>query len=169
MQDIFTQLMHDYKNLVFSVCVKMTGDYFASEDLTQETFISAYRHLSEFDGENAKAWLCRIAANKCIDYKREAARRIVATDDDILGQNASNEKSPDEICIDEDVRKRLLYLCSKLKPPYDSIAKNFYYEEKTAEEIADGQGKNVETVQTQIYRAREMLKDLYRIGGRYEI
>ena len=49
MQDILTQMMHDYQNLVFSVCVKMTGDYFAAEDISQETFISAYRHLGEFD------------------------------------------------------------------------------------------------------------------------
>ena len=61
------ELIAEYKNLVFSVCIKMTGDYFASEDITQETFISAYEHWGEFDGSNEKAWLCRIAANKCVD------------------------------------------------------------------------------------------------------
>lgn len=37
-QEPFTQMVHKYQNLVFSICVKMTGDYFAAEDLTQETF-----------------------------------------------------------------------------------------------------------------------------------
>ena len=69
-QEPFTQMVHKYQNLVFSICVKMTGDYFAAEDLTQETFLSAYRHKEEFDGKNEKAWLCRIASNKCIDYSR---------------------------------------------------------------------------------------------------
>lgn len=161
MQDIFTQMIHDYQNLVFSVCVKMTEDYFAAEDLAQETFISAYRHLSEFDGTNAKAWLCRIATNKCIDYKREAARRMVATDDEILSLNESDEKLPDEVCIEEDVRKKLLMNCHRLKPPYDVIAEEFYYKEQTAEEIAASQGKNLKTIQTQIYRAREMLRKIY--------
>ncbi|MFR6393486.1 MAG: RNA polymerase sigma factor [Roseburia sp.] len=58
-QEPFTQMVHKYQNLVFSICVKMTGDYFAAEDLTQETFLSAYRHKEEFDGKNEKAWLCR--------------------------------------------------------------------------------------------------------------
>ena len=51
-QEPFTQMVHKYQNLVFSICVKMTGDYFAAEDLTQETFLSAYRHKEEFDGKN---------------------------------------------------------------------------------------------------------------------
>ncbi len=158
----FTQLLEDYQNLVFSICVKMTGDYFASEDLAQETFLSAYRHLSEFDGINAKAWLCRIATNKCIDYQREAARRMIATDDDILSLNESPGMAPDELCIEKDVRERLLIMCRRLKPPYDAIAEAFYYEEQSAEEIAVSQEKNIKTIQTQIYRAREMLKNMYR-------
>ena len=69
----FIRLIRQYQNLVFSICLKLTGDYFAAEDLTQETFLSAYRHLEEFTGQAEKAWLCRIAGNKCVDYLREAA------------------------------------------------------------------------------------------------
>ena len=77
-------LMSLYKNLVFSVCLKMTGDYFAAEDITQETFISAYQHLKDFDGQSEKAWLCRIASNKCVDHLLSAKRRELATSDDEL-------------------------------------------------------------------------------------
>ena len=66
------QLMNRYQNLVFSVCLKLTGDYFTAEDIAQETFIAAYRHLDDFDGQNEKAWICRIASNKCIDYLRSS-------------------------------------------------------------------------------------------------
>ena len=55
----------------------MTSDYFASEDLTQDTFLSAYKHLSEFDGKYEKAWICRIATNKCLDYLQSAGRRSI--------------------------------------------------------------------------------------------
>lgn len=87
-QEPFTQMVHKYQNLVFSICVKMTGDYFAAEDLTQETFLSAYQHKEEFDGKNEKAWLCRIASNKCIDYSRQAARRMVPTEDRSLRKSS---------------------------------------------------------------------------------
>lgn len=65
-----TQMIGQYQNLIFSICVKMTNDYFIAEDLTQETFLSAFQKLSSFDGNNEKAWLCRIATNKCIDYQK---------------------------------------------------------------------------------------------------
>ena len=75
--DRLQKLMTEYKNLIFSICLKMSGDYFAAEDLTQETFLSVYEHLDSFDGRNEKAWICRIASNLCIDYRRQAARRMV--------------------------------------------------------------------------------------------
>lgn len=60
--------MDQYGNLVYSICYRITNDYFDAQDLTQETFLSAYRHLDAFDGANPKAWLCRIASNKGLDY-----------------------------------------------------------------------------------------------------
>ena len=70
-------MVDTYQNLVFSVCYKVTRDYFAAEDLAQETFLSAYKNLDGFEGGNEKAWLCRIATNKSIDYLRGAGRRAV--------------------------------------------------------------------------------------------
>lgn len=160
-QEPFTQMVHKYQNLVFSICVKMTGDYFAAEDLTQETFLSAYRHKEEFDGKNEKAWLCRIASNKCIDYSRQAARRMVPTEDEVLGSHPARAGGPEEQCIEEVVREELQEKCGQLKPPYDEIAKLYFCEEHPAGEIAELKQKNLKTVQTQIYRARAMLRKLY--------
>lgn len=154
-------MVHKYQNLVFSICVKMTGDYFAAEDLTQETFLSAYQHKEEFDGKNEKAWLCRIASNKCIDYSRQAARRMVPTEDEVLGSHPARAGGPEEQCIEEVVREELQEKCGQLKPPYDEIAKLYFCEEHPAGEIAELKQKNLKTVQTQIYRARAMLRKLY--------
>ena len=49
----FTQIVHEYQKLVFGICVKLTGDYFAAQDLAQETFLAGYRSRNQFDGENA--------------------------------------------------------------------------------------------------------------------
>ena len=57
------ELIDSYEKLVFSICYKTTGDYFAAEDLAQETFLAAFQKYDTFDGANEKAWICRIATN----------------------------------------------------------------------------------------------------------
>ena len=153
--------MEQYMNLVFSICVKMTNDYFAAEDLTQETFLSALKHLKDFNGESEKAWLCRIASNKCIDYNRQAARRLIPASDVISEETLSAEGLPESSFLDLEVREQLKEACKRLKPPYDEIANLYFVKEYRAEEIAAMKQKNVKTVQTQIYRARGMLRKIY--------
>lgn len=156
-----THLMEQYTNLVFSICVRMTNDYFAAEDLTQETFLSALKNFSSFDGGNEKAWLCRIASNKCIDYNRQAARRMISSEDEVLDTKQSGQGLPEPSILEKEVREQLVEACSRLKPPYDVIARLYFVEEYKADEIAELQQKNVKTVQTQIYRARGMLRKIY--------
>lgn len=154
------QMMTKYKNLVFSICLKMTGDYFTSEDLTQETFLSVYEHMDSFDGKNEKAWICRIASNLCIDYKRQAARRMIPTSEEEMPP-AVTEEEPLGMYINREVMEELGQRCRRLKPPYDEIAYAYYYEGKTADEIAVKENKKKKTIQTQIYRARNMLQQIY--------
>ena len=100
------QLMDRYQNLVFSVCLKLTGDYFTAEDIAQETFIAAYRHLDDFDGQNEKAWICRIASNKCIDYLRSSEMKEVAfTDDELEASMEIAGYGPLETYMAKDVGK----------------------------------------------------------------
>ena len=76
-------------------------------------------------------------------------------------QQSEDRCTPEEICLEKEVKERLLFYCGKLKPPYDRIAKSVYYEEKKADEIAKERNENLKTVQTQIYRARDMLRKIY--------
>jgi RNA polymerase sigma-70 factor (ECF subfamily) len=157
----------------------MTSDYFASEDLTQETFLSVYKHLEEFDGKHEKAWVCRIATNKCLDYMQSAKRRSIPMADvgmeEVRGQDTDSSRTslhsikesqavrqtPESICLEREVRETLLARCLTLKPPYDEIARAYYYDEMDMAEIARVRGAKLKTVQTQIYRARDMLRKLY--------
>ena len=156
-------LIDSYQHLIFSICYKMTADYFASEDLTQDTFLAAYRHLKDFDGRHEKAWLCRIATNKCLDYLQSAGRRSIPTEDVDMDETRSDDQTPERALLEKEVRQTLLDRCRSLKPPYDEIAKAYYYDEMDAAEIAKKKGMNLKTVQTQIYRAREMLRKMYLV------
>ena len=180
-EEQLSALIDSYQHLVFSICYKMTADYFASEDLAQETFLSAYKHLGEFDGSHEKAWICRIATNKCLDYMRSAGRRSIPTADlgfesarapderkpsgtvtaGVEGNEVVVRQTPESICLEKEVRETLLSRCRSLKPPYDEIAKAYYYDEMDAGEIARQRGVKKKTIQTQIYRARSMLRRMY--------
>lgn len=158
-----TRLVNQYQNLIFSICLKVTGDYFAAEDLTQETFLAAYRHWDEFNGQAEKAWICRIASNKSIDYCREAARRQVPTaEEDMPEETLVQGNEPLKQTMNKEVLRELEKSCKSLSPPYDRIALQHYLEGKSAKEIAEQSGVGLNTVKTQIYRARDMLKKSFR-------
>ena len=107
-----------------------------------------------------KAWLSKIAVRKCLDHLKAAGRRTIPTEDTYFEQLRDKEFSPEEACLDKDFQNRIRQLCSDLKSPYREVATAHFCEEKTAAEIAASQNKNTKTVQTQIYRARSMLKAL---------
>ena len=156
-----SNLIETYQNLVFSICYKITKDYFAAEDLTQETFLSAFQHRDSFDGRNEKSWIARIATNKSIDYINQAGRRMVPTEDTDMEHYRSSLGRPEAEMLESDFRQNLKKYCRSLSPPYDEIAYLYFYEEKNPKEIAKMSQKNVKTIQTQIYRARNALRKIY--------
>jgi len=67
----FALLVGEHQRLVYAVALRLTGDVTAAEDITQETFVAAWRHLGDFRGESSlKTWLLRIAANKARSWWR---------------------------------------------------------------------------------------------------
>ncbi len=156
------ELIDKYSNLIFSICYNITKDYFQSEDLAQDTFLSAYRNMDSFKGGNEKAWICKIATNKCLDYVKRGARNTYPTEDEYFTNVQSEQMSIEDRCADNMVKERLYELCSSLKPPYDQVAVKYFCEEITVVEIAVIEDKPVKTIQTQVYRAKGMLKKLWR-------
>jgi RNA polymerase sigma-70 factor, ECF subfamily len=155
-------LIDAYGNLVFSICFKLVRSYFDAEDLTQDTFLSAYKNLCTFDGQNEKAWVCRIATNKCLDYLKRAGNKVIPTEDTYFNEVQCSKPSPEEYVLETDVKQELYNLCSQLKPPYQEIALDYFYYEKNIAEIVKQSGKKIKTIQTQVYRTKVMLRKLWR-------
>ena len=154
----FAELLSKYQKLVYAICLKAVGNPFDAEDLTQETYLSAYKNLSTFDRTYEKAWLCKIAANKCLDFLKSAKRRIQPAGEEEFLFLVDHRGTPEEAYLKKESRQSVLALCQSLKEPYKTIATEHFYHGKSAAEIAVETGKNQKTVQTQIYRARGMLK-----------
>lgn len=150
-------MIDTYGNLVYSICYKTCGNPFDTEDLVQEVFLSAYRNLEHFDKEYEKAWICKIASRKCLDYLKHANRRVLPTEDTYF-EDTKKVPSIEESYFQHDTLQQLLAACNRLKAPYNQVAKLHFYDELTANEIAQKTNTNIKTIQTQIYRAKTMLK-----------
>lgn len=158
--------LEKYERLIFSICYRMVGDYFEAQDATQETFLTYYKVLDRFDGQNEKAFLTKIATNKCLDFLKSKRRKEMPTEDDILESNVGTVSSLEESFLEKEINEELSNACRTLKPPYDEVAYEFYCCDKTAKEISKNRGVKLKTIQTQILRAKKMLQK--KLGKRHE-
>lgn len=163
----FESFMKQYEKLVFTICFQLVRDYGEAQNLTQETFLSAYSHIESCDAKDYKPWLARIASNKAKDYLKSAYFRRVRLDIDEENSFLDTGQSPDDIIrMTEDkmslegIKEQVL----SLKEPYKAVSQMYFLEEKTTEEISGLLGRPQKTVQTQLYRAKLILRDLLKEG-----
>lgn len=72
----FEALVTENEAAIFSLCLRMSGDRSDAADLTQETFLKAYRSLGSFRGDcRFSSWLRRIASSVCLDFLRSKSKK----------------------------------------------------------------------------------------------
>jgi RNA polymerase sigma-70 factor (ECF subfamily) len=83
----FEDLYRDHLKDVYSYCYYRIGNHHDAEDLTEQTFLQAYRHFEraqrESDGRPLRPWLIRIAHNLAANYHRDKSRRPTAALDNV--------------------------------------------------------------------------------------
>ena len=81
----FTGLMQQYQKLIYTVCLQFVHEPHTAEDLTQDTFLSAFSAIDRCEPQYYKQWLVRVAANKCKDHLKSAwVRKVDVPGDDAL-------------------------------------------------------------------------------------
>ena len=98
------------------------------------------------------------------DWAKRAGRRSVPTEEEFFTELPSSG-SLEENYLEKEVRERLYRCCCALKSPYREVALDYYYYEMEISELVQKTGKNIKTLQTQIYRAKGMLRKLYGKEG----
>src|ERR671925_575069 len=79
-ESAFTTLLENHRRQVQVHCYRMLGSLEESEDLTQETFLRAWRARKGFEGRSSlRTWLHRIATNACLDALERRPRQVSGT------------------------------------------------------------------------------------------
>lgn len=154
----FAELLERYGAKVYGLVVRLVGTDAEAEELTQDTFVQAYTHLADFRAEaDFATWLYRIAYNTALMHLRSRRvvtlpmdERLVDSVTDEMADSALSEATEERIALLEEALKRL-------SPPDRTAVTLFYFEERTAREIAFILGTSVSNVTTRLHRVRKRL------------
>ena len=164
-ESYFSYLLKQYEKLVYSICYRTCGNPFDAQDLTQDTCLAVYKHLGTFDRQYERAWICRIASNKAIDYMKSKKRLEECKADEFFTEVVDPGEGPEDAYIQKETKELVLSVCEQLKSPYREVAYEHFYLEKPMTEIAKEQDTNLKTVQTRVYRARAQIRKLLEERG----
>ncbi len=101
----YDEIYSRYSDRVMRVCLRMLVKPQDAEEAVQETFLKAYQALGRFNGSyQLGAWLCRIAANVCLDQLRSRSRsaKLVALPGD--GELEEHDVGPEDLIASGDAR-----------------------------------------------------------------
>jgi len=176
----FEELINRYKNSVFAIIYRMTGQYQEAEDISQEVFITVYQKLYQFDNTKKFApWIHRIAINTCISALRKKNKVALLTFDESFlnqhqGEESFNYGNPDIVLERSELRSEIRAALNELPSSYRSVLVLRYQLDLNNQEIADTLGLNKENVEVKIHRARKALRKILvhkweERGMRYEL
>lgn len=167
----FDRLVDRYEKPIFNLIYRLIGDPDDAADLTQETFVAAYRSLDEFRGESTiYTWLYRIAVNKCKNRFKENDRRrayegssldvseVFALGDQTTIQQLPDQVTPEAALEKKELRLRIEQAMSRLPPDYRIVAVLRDIQGLSYEQIAQATGLSIDVVRTRLARARGMLR-----------
>lgn len=165
-EQAFRHLMHLHGKGIFNLCLGMIPNREDAEDITQDVFVEAYKHISSFrEGAHIKTWLFRIALNKCYDHikyskrqKRHGIMQSLFDKDDNPIELPSNFAHPG-IAIENQEHAKALYGAIATLPETQQTAFTLYeMQGMDYKEIAETMSLSVSAIESLLSRARAGLR-----------
>ncbi len=162
----FEQLMLKYQGQIYNLCFRMLGNSEDAADMTQETFLKAWKHLDGFQFESSlSTWLYRLASNSCLDLLRSQKRHptisLVSQDEDGEEQTLDpmdSEPLPEDQIIWNEEQRQISQAMASLDVEQRQILTLRVVNDLSYSQIADILSIKEGTVKSRIARARENLR-----------
>jgi len=152
----FSYIVEKYKDIVFSIALKVLRNREDAEEMAQESFIKAYKSLHTFKGTaKFSTWLYRITYNNCISEVRKKKQHFVSTNDIEIKDDA------EELNLDgipsENRAKYIKIALQKLPEDDYTLVLLYYFEEQSIEEISKVTKLSASNTKVKLHRARKKL------------
>ena len=171
--DAFEQLLLEHQKNVYNLCYRMAGNPDDAMDLSQETFLRAWRCLDQYQFASAfSTWLYRLCSNICIDFLRRRRRQqtVPLTFEDADGEEQiyavpDAQPLPEEQVELKLTRETLAAAMAQLLPEHRAVLQLRVVNEMSYEQIADVLDIQIGTVKSRLSRARNQLKKILERGN----
>jgi len=167
-QSSFSELIDEYKNMVFSLSYKMTNSLQDAEDISQEVFIRVYKSLYNFNPNyKFSTWLYQITLNICRDRFRKGKIPSVSLDTplnkddqkDLRSIIPDNQNNPEDIIMGVEQTNFINDLITSLPLKYREVIILRHLKDLSYDEMSKILNISLGSVKTRLFRARELLKN----------
>jgi RNA polymerase sigma-70 factor, ECF subfamily len=163
----FEELVRRYQRPITSYVFRMLGDYDWSLDVTQEVFIKVYNSLDKYSSDyKFSTWLYRIAHNAAIDHLRRNSMNVVSIESE-NGDGAyqlqleSRRLSPEQEHEWGEWRNEIESVVRCLPAAYRDLILLRHSRDMSYDEIAEMTCLPLGTVKNRLFRAREMMRQIF--------
>lgn len=155
------EMVRRYASQVFAMIVKQVTDEMDAQELTQDTFLKAFRNIDRYDARLSSlgTWLCRIAYHLTLDFLKRYRPVIVSLEDSSVWQtDISDEELEAELSTGNEQRIELLQeLVQQLPDEERMLLTLYYFDDRPLTEIAFITGIAPKALANRLYRIRKKL------------
>ena len=156
----FSELVRIHQNEVFTLALRLLGNYELAADAAQETFIRAWRALPNFRGDAAlSTWLHRITVNTSWTLGRRAQRHQASDIDEVTPLGDDKQPSPEAMAENSELQAQLRTAVAELPEAHRAVVvlKDIYGWSHA--EVAESLAISVTAAKVRLHRARKRLKE----------
>ena len=160
----FSTLVDMYKDLVFTLALRMLKNREEAEEVAQDTFIKTYKSIDRFKGDSKlSTWIYRVAYNTCLDRIKKNKKHLnnVEINEFTVHQVKTIDNALDKIEAKE--REEAIQRCISALPSEDSFLLTLYYfDDLSLDEISKIVGITANSIKVKLFRCRKKLATILK-------
>ena len=160
----FATLVDHYKDMVYTLALKMLNNKEEAEEIAQDTFIKIYNALNKFKGESKfSTWVYKVTYNTCLDALKKKKKQNTVTYIEDFSEHQTKTLSSVLDNIDEKERNQTIQECLEELPGDEAFLLTLYYfDDQSVDEISKAMNSSVANIKVKLFRTRKKLASILK-------